>query len=206
MRLEGRKILVTGAASGIGFATAQLFLREGANVALLDHNRDGLASAVAHLSGGSRQIASALADVTSEAELAVAVVDASSALGGLDGVVNAAGFDLMRDFDAMSLSGVGAGARSQSHRPLPRLPGSAPSPENGRTGNDSEYRLRGRVATAGRADGLLRGQSGACDVRKGAFDGPRGFQHSRQLHLPRDHRYADVPCLLRGPPTTPKRS
>ncbi|MFL5024861.1 MAG: SDR family NAD(P)-dependent oxidoreductase, partial [Microvirga sp.] len=102
MRLEGRKILVTGAASGIGFATAKVFLREGANLALLDHNRDGLASAVARLSGGPRQIASALADVTSEAELAMAVVDASSALGGLDGVVNAAGLDLMRDFDAMT--------------------------------------------------------------------------------------------------------
>src|SRR3954451_12713040 len=102
MRLEGRKILVTGAASGIGFATAQLFSREGADVALLDHNRDGLAHAVAHLSGGSRQIASVLADVTNEAELAMAVGVASSALGGLNGVVNAAGLDLMRDFDAMT--------------------------------------------------------------------------------------------------------
>ena len=87
---------MTGAASGIGFATAKVFLREGANVALLDHNRDGLASAVAHLSGGSRQIASALADVTSEAELAMAVVDASSPLvrelRDLDKLVGVAAF------------------------------------------------------------------------------------------------------------------
>jgi NAD(P)-dependent dehydrogenase (short-subunit alcohol dehydrogenase family) len=102
MRLEGRKILITGAASGIGRATAQLFVREGASVALLDRNGEGLAQVVAELNQPSGRVASAAVDVTDEAGLGAALAATGAALGGIDGVVNSAGFDLIRDFGTMS--------------------------------------------------------------------------------------------------------
>ncbi|WP_288153974.1 SDR family NAD(P)-dependent oxidoreductase [uncultured Sharpea sp.] len=40
--LEGRTVIVTGAASGIGKATAEAYAKEGANLALADINYDGL--------------------------------------------------------------------------------------------------------------------------------------------------------------------
>ena len=98
MRLAGRRILVTGAASGIGRAIAQLFAAEGAGVALLDRDRDGLAAASAE-SGGTG-IACDLTDVTA---IGPAVDQAANALGGIDGLVNSAGVDLMRPLDTMTL-------------------------------------------------------------------------------------------------------
>ncbi|MGE0418898.1 MAG: SDR family NAD(P)-dependent oxidoreductase [Acetobacteraceae bacterium] len=85
-RLAGRRIIVTGAASGIGRATARLFREEGASVAVLDRS-DNAAKAVAEEIG-----AVAIAcDVSDPASVAAAVDKAAEAMGGLDGVVNAAG-------------------------------------------------------------------------------------------------------------------
>ncbi|HEY7576692.1 MAG TPA: SDR family NAD(P)-dependent oxidoreductase [Acetobacteraceae bacterium] len=79
-RLEGRRVLVTGGASGIGYATCELFAREGAAVIVLD--RDASRVAGVHAIAG---------DVSDAASVARAVREAAQALGGLDGLVNAAG-------------------------------------------------------------------------------------------------------------------
>lgn len=81
-RLDGRRIIVTGGASGIGRATCALFAAEGARVAVLDR------SSVAAGSIGDVGIA---VDVSDAAQVAAAVVRAADALGGVDGLVNAAG-------------------------------------------------------------------------------------------------------------------
>lgn len=44
--LKGKRVMVTGAASGIGLATAQRFAAEGAKVFIIDCNRDALAKAM----------------------------------------------------------------------------------------------------------------------------------------------------------------
>ena len=103
MRLAGRRILVTGAASGIGRATATLFRAEGAAVALLDRNSTMLAQAAAEVGAGAGPAVHALvADVADEAQVAEAVSDGAAALGGLDGLVGAAGIDLLRPFAEMT--------------------------------------------------------------------------------------------------------
>ena len=85
-RLAGRKIIVTGGASGIGRATARLFRQEGASVAILDRS-DNAAKAVADEIG-----AVAIAcDVSDPASVTAAVNKAAAEMGGLDGLVNAAG-------------------------------------------------------------------------------------------------------------------
>ncbi|WAC23065.1 SDR family NAD(P)-dependent oxidoreductase [Blastomonas sp. SL216] len=79
-RLQGRKALVTGAASGIGAATVARLLADGATVLACDISGDGLAGTLNHVAN--------LADPQAIAVLAAA---AESQLGGLDILVNNAG-------------------------------------------------------------------------------------------------------------------
>jgi 3-oxoacyl-[acyl-carrier protein] reductase len=89
MRLEGKRALVTGAASGFGRRIAELYAEEGAQVAVLDLNGAG-AKAVADSIGNSA--IPLTCDVTDGAQVARAVDDAVTAFGGLDIVVNNAGW------------------------------------------------------------------------------------------------------------------
>ncbi len=86
LRLHDRRILITGAASGIGRRTAELFASEGAALTLLDRNSEGLAEVARDTRGLSVE-----ADVTQDASVAHAVEQGAIAMGGIDGVVNAAG-------------------------------------------------------------------------------------------------------------------
>jgi NAD(P)-dependent dehydrogenase (short-subunit alcohol dehydrogenase family) len=86
MRLAGRRVLITGAASGIGRACAEMFAGEGAALALLDRNDHGLSDFDA---------VPCPADVTDVAAVEGAVGKAAAGLGGLDGVVNCAGKDML---------------------------------------------------------------------------------------------------------------
>jgi NAD(P)-dependent dehydrogenase (short-subunit alcohol dehydrogenase family) len=88
-RLQGRKIVITGAASGIGRATAKLFAEEGAALVLLDRDANGLAGIAREM--GAHVFA---ADVTNEASVQRAVEQGAAALGGIDGVVNSAGIQV----------------------------------------------------------------------------------------------------------------
>lgn len=87
LQLNGTTALITGAAGGIGRATAWALAAEGVRVALLD--RDG--PALAETAEGCVDPVVLVADVTDEIEVAGAVDAAIRALGGLDAVVCCAG-------------------------------------------------------------------------------------------------------------------
>jgi rhamnose utilization protein RhaD (predicted bifunctional aldolase and dehydrogenase)/NAD(P)-dependent dehydrogenase (short-subunit alcohol dehydrogenase family) len=87
-RLTGAIALVTGAASGIGLATAEAFIANGAHVVLADRDGQGVEQAASRL--GSRATF-VRGDVTMESEARAAVAHASRTFGGLDIVVSNAG-------------------------------------------------------------------------------------------------------------------
>jgi 3-oxoacyl-[acyl-carrier protein] reductase len=101
-RLAGRRILVTGAASGMGEAVASLFAAEGAGVALLDRNEARLGEVATRL-GAFAQVCEVVSDVADPAAMQAAVGAALAALGGLDGVVNAAGVLVGKPFAELDL-------------------------------------------------------------------------------------------------------
>jgi NAD(P)-dependent dehydrogenase (short-subunit alcohol dehydrogenase family) len=87
MLLEGKRALVTGAARGIGLATARRFRDEGATVALSDVDRPALAKAAAGIEGA----VTVPFDVTDENAVETGIATAAEELGGLDVLVANAG-------------------------------------------------------------------------------------------------------------------
>ncbi|MFK3676231.1 SDR family NAD(P)-dependent oxidoreductase [Microbacterium sp. NPDC090218] len=87
LQLHGTTALITGAASGIGRATAIALAAEGVRVALLD--RDGVA--LQETAGVCRDAVLLVADVTDEDQVGAAVLSGVAALGRLDAVVCCAG-------------------------------------------------------------------------------------------------------------------
>jgi len=93
--LDGRRIAITGASSGIGEATALLMAREGAAVALGARREDRLEDLRSRIEGDGGTAVSLAADVADEESAHRFVRGAHEALGGLDGLINNAGLMLL---------------------------------------------------------------------------------------------------------------
>jgi NAD(P)-dependent dehydrogenase (short-subunit alcohol dehydrogenase family) len=91
-RFADRRVIVTGAGSGIGAATVARLLDEGGTVVGFDVSADGLAAtaAAADDAGTGKRLTTAVLDVSSEDAVSSAIDTAVNEFGGLDALVNAA--------------------------------------------------------------------------------------------------------------------
>lgn len=89
--VSGLATVVTGAASGIGFACAEAMSENGARVTLIDANAESLEKAVAALKSRGHDVRGAVADVTDRAALVRAIDEAAAHYGRLDVVFANAG-------------------------------------------------------------------------------------------------------------------
>ena len=91
-RFDNRRIIVTGAGSGIGAATVARLLDEGGTVMGFDVSEQGLAATIAAVddADNAKRLRTAVVDVSSEEAVTRAVAETVAELGGLDVLVNAA--------------------------------------------------------------------------------------------------------------------
>jgi NAD(P)-dependent dehydrogenase (short-subunit alcohol dehydrogenase family) len=97
-RFAGKRIIVTGASSGIGRAAAIRLAREGARVALIARGRERL-GAIATEIGPDTGTLVLPADCADEASIAAAIDQAAEAFGGLDIIISNAGIELLGQDD-----------------------------------------------------------------------------------------------------------
>jgi NAD(P)-dependent dehydrogenase (short-subunit alcohol dehydrogenase family) len=91
-RFEGKAVIVTGGASGIGLATSVRFGREGARVVVADRDEAAATAAVAQVTGaGAPDAWAARCDVGDEAQVVACVAGTVERFGAIDVIVNNAG-------------------------------------------------------------------------------------------------------------------
>jgi len=92
--LEKKRVIVTGGASGIGAATAARFLEEGAEVVVLDLDREAGDRLATELPGLAKYV---LCDVSNLEQVGTAVREAVEVMGGIDVLINNAGISIRHD-------------------------------------------------------------------------------------------------------------
>ena len=91
MKLKGKTAIITGGNRGIGRAVAEAFLKEDARVFLIASGAEETSKTIEELSKKFSGVDGTVCDVSSEAEVAVAVKKAAEKMGSIDILVNAAG-------------------------------------------------------------------------------------------------------------------
>ena len=97
--VKGRAALITGAASGMGRATAHLFAQEGAMVAVTDVNEGGVSAVVEEIRSAGGQAQGWRLDVFDRAQIKRVVGEVAARFGRLDILINNAGFGAFRRID-----------------------------------------------------------------------------------------------------------
>ncbi len=98
MRLAGKVAVITGAGSGVGQGVAEVFAQEGADLALLDLNEDGLMETAQRVAAEGRRCVPLKVDVGDALASRAAVEQIESRLGGIRILVNCAGVAIVKAF------------------------------------------------------------------------------------------------------------
>ncbi|MEO5881059.1 MAG: 3-hydroxybutyrate dehydrogenase [Caldimonas sp.] len=101
-KLQDKVAIVTGAASGIGKAIAEIYAREGAKVAIADLNIAAATAAVEELKARGASAMAVAADVTDEGQVNGAVEAVVKAWGGVDVLVSNAGIQIVHPLEEFS--------------------------------------------------------------------------------------------------------
>jgi 3-hydroxybutyrate dehydrogenase len=96
MRLAGKTAYVTGAASGIGLAIAELYAKEGANVAIADLNQDAADAAAAKINAAGGRALALGVDVANEQQVDATVDRTARQFGAIDILVSNAGIQIVK--------------------------------------------------------------------------------------------------------------
>ncbi len=182
--LDGKSALITGGGGGIGRATALVFAREGARVAVTDFVTETAAETVALINAAGGQAMSVTADVTDAAQVAAMIKTVVATYGRLDCAFNNAG-----------IAGFPCRCRRQEN---------ALNWSGGRVADRMvAVNLKGRLAVHGRrslaADGGAQG--GGTIVNTGSIAGLVGLRTS-SIYVAAKH-WRDRPDQDRGAGTTP---
>jgi NAD(P)-dependent dehydrogenase (short-subunit alcohol dehydrogenase family) len=99
MRFKDKVAIVTGGASGIGYATAQRLLKDGAAVVIADFDERAAKQAAEKLRAADARILPCRCDVSVESDVIATVDFAIERFGGLDIIVNNAGVMIFKPFE-----------------------------------------------------------------------------------------------------------
>ncbi len=103
MSLTGRRVVVTGASSGLGAHTVRLLATQGAHVVAVARRLDRLEALAADLAGAPGRVVPVRGDVTVEADATSIVAAAVEAIGGIDVLVNNAGSEVQGGLEQLAL-------------------------------------------------------------------------------------------------------
>src|SRR3954451_16065063 len=165
-RLLGKSAVITGAAKGIGRATAELFALEGARIVAGDRDADGLNRLCEHLESQGAIVAAVVGDVSKPEDARNMVEAAGERYGRLDVLVANAGIIPLRNINEATPGGLGRGHGRGWPRHVPLL----------------QVRNRGNVEDRWRLDRLPLLDLGSCrpeesvDLRAGEVRRLRAYE------------------------------
>jgi 3-oxoacyl-[acyl-carrier protein] reductase len=189
--IDGKSAIVTGAASGMGRATAHLLADEGARVAVVDLGDERVRVVVDEITAAGGSAIGIACDITDAAALDALVAEVVASFGGVDILVNNAGVSLVTsafsDADEFNTAwdrtlAVNLSAQVQLiRRALPHLKASGAGRVVNVASTEAIVATAGIAAYTASKHGVVGHQ-----VDGGRVGAPR---HHRELHLPRPHQY-----------------